>query len=77
MAGLRLPKRLDVGFDCPNNELMVRERSDLLSPPVSCIGVWNLLHSYSVFFWGDVKFTFALRYALLQAKSSTLAAEPR
>ena len=25
VAGLLLPKRLDVGFDCPNNDDMLRE----------------------------------------------------
>lgn len=31
VAGARLPKRLDVGFDCPNNEDMARKLYHLLS----------------------------------------------
>lgn len=46
VAGLRLPKRLDVGFDCPNNEDMGTERENLL-----CM---KPLHCYR-FHLGDVK----------------------
>lgn len=40
MAGLRLPKRLDVSFGCPNIEDMVRE-----GPILLCI---ELLHCFVV-----------------------------
>ena len=50
VASLRLPKTLDVGFDCPNNEDMVRVRIYLLCR--------KCLHCETPL--GDVKFTFVL-----------------
>lgn len=58
VAGLKLSKRLDVGFGCPNNEDMVRMRLD----PV-CANVFTIVCAVNRGLLGDVKFTFRVRAA--------------
>lgn len=64
VAGVRLPKRLDVGFGCPNKEDMVREQYRLLP-------VHQILHL--VVYCGDVKFTFVSSVERVHRAAGTLS----